>query len=218
MYLDSLPYFCNKCANKHRTEEGLCKISFKVKKYKKGDLILHHGMTINSVYFLMQGKVVVQHKCNSGSIVMIERLEAPHPLAAFIVFSEKTNYIVDVYAITDCEVYIFTKESLQRKMFKCREFLNGFVTYNSNRAVLAYEKIILFSLKGIRAKIAFYILSIENESEFKFDMTVSDKATMFGAERPSVSRTLTELVKDGIIEFNRGSGRIIDREALALLS
>lgn len=214
MNISNLPIFCETCKKEFTRKDGSCSLKCEVRKFKEGEKILKKGEEVNSVYFLIQGKVIVKHSFNSGVLVVVESITAPFPLAAFMIFSKKRHYIIDICAVTDCEIYVFPKETIEKQMIKCKEFMRGFTEYNADRSVRAYEKILFYSLKGIKAKVVHYILSIENDLEFNFEMNISEMANSFGVERPSLSRAISDLVKDGCIEFNRGGGRILDLEAL----
>ena len=88
---------------------------------------------------------------------------------------------------------------------------------NANRMQYFSERLKIFAQKGIKAKIVYYILSREQNGEFDLGRSVASLAEYFGVERPSLSRALSEMVRDGIITFQNGKGKILNNNRLSEL-
>ena len=88
------------------------------------------------------------------------------------------------------------------------------MAFNANRMQYISERLKIFAQKGIKAKLVYHILSREHDGEFDLGRSVASLAEYFGVERPSLSRAISEMARDGIIEFRSGRGRILDLEAL----
>ena len=95
-------------------------------------------------------------------------------------------------------------------MARCPEFMRGFLAFNANRMQFLSERLKIFSQKSIKSKIAYYILQRAKNGEFNLGRSISSLSEYFGVERPSLSRAMSELVSDGVIEYARGKGKIID--------
>ena len=95
-------------------------------------------------------------------------------------------------------------------MAKCPGFLRGFLAFIANRVEFLSERLKVFSQKGIKAKIAYYILKHDKNGVFELGRSIASLAEYFGVERPSLSRAISEMVKDGLIEFESGKGKISD--------
>ena len=86
--------------------------------------------------------------------------------------------------------------------------------FNANRKKYIYGRLKIFAQKGIKAKIVYYILSREQNGEFNFERSIVSLAEYFGVERPSLSRAISEMVRDGIITFQNGKGKVLDFDAM----
>ena len=86
----------------------------------------------------------------------------------------------------------------------------------------AYNRCVNRTQKQIRGKIADVLLNFSNNI-FKADtfpllLTQEEMGNMVDASRESVSRILTEFVKDGIINASSKQIEIVNRKMLTLIS
>ena len=211
-----LLFFCTLCKEKPAEEIAKikCTIPHAVKRYKKGEYVAFQGDDITYLYMLTKGRVKTEIVSDPGLTLHIEEIKAPYPLAAAFLFADNNRFPVDVIALEESEVILIKKDSIEKQMAKCPYFLRGFMAFTANRIQFLSERLKIFSLKGIKTKVAFYILQHAKDSEFELGCSIVSLAEYFGVERPSLSRAISEMVRDGIIEFEAGKGRIIDHKAI----
>jgi CRP-like cAMP-binding protein len=82
------------------------------------------------------------------------------------------------------------------------------MAYNSNRAYFLSERLKFLSTKTIKGKLAQYILTIADNADFAMEMTQTELAEYFGVARPSLSRSLSEMVSEEIITLKGKRGKI----------
>ncbi|MDH6534331.1 Crp/Fnr family transcriptional regulator [Parabacteroides sp. 52] len=206
-----LLFFCTVCREKSPEEIAKirCTIEHTVKTYKRGELIASQGDRISGLYMLTKGKVKTEIISQSGLAVSVEEIVAPYPLAAAFIFADNNRFPVEVTAMEDCEVILISKSSIEKQMAKCPGFLRGFMAFIANRVQFLSERLKIFSQKGIKAKIAYYILQQERNGAFELNRSIASLAEYFGVERPSLSRAISEMTRDGIIEYEAGKGKIL---------
>ena len=214
-----LLYFCTFCRDKSEEEiENLkCSIPHSVSKYKRGEYVAYQGDRVSSLEMLVKGKVRTEIVSSSGLALSMGEIAAPSPLAAAFLFADDNKFPVDVIALEESEVVFISKESVEAQMAKCPGFLRGFMAFNANRMQYISERLKVFAQKGIKGKIAYYLMQREKNGEFELGQSVSSLAQYFGVERPSLSRALSEMADDGIISFDSGRGKILDNEKLQAL-
>lgn len=198
----------------HKRETFLENILFKERHFKKGDLIAYQGEKIEYLYILLKGSVKTEMITESGTVVNIETISAPHPLASAFVFAENNTFPVDVIALEACDLMLISKDSVLKQMVESQEFLQAYIKHNSGRTQFLSERIKLLSIKTIKGKIAFYILERAQNNAFKFDISQTALADYFGVTRPSLSRSLSEMTADGIISFDKKEGKILQPNKL----
>ena len=89
-------------------------------------------------------------------------------------------------------------------------FLQGFMTFNSNRTHFLSERVKLLSTKTIKGKLAQYILARNQDMNFTLNMNQTALAEYFGVTRPSLSRSLSEMISEGIISMKGKNGKILN--------
>ncbi|MFO7160047.1 MAG: helix-turn-helix domain-containing protein, partial [[Clostridium] cellulosi] len=79
------------------------------------------------------------------------------------------------------------------------------------------NKITYLTLKGMRQKIASYLLSqIEKTGKDRFEIPYSrtELADFLNVDRSAMSRELSRMKKEGLIDFNRNTFSVLDKQAL----
>jgi CRP-like cAMP-binding protein len=208
-----LLFFCTICREKSPEEiAGLnCAIEHTVKTYKRGEHIAFQGDKIAHLHMLAKGRVKTEMVSDSGLTLSVEEIKAPYPLAAAFLFADDNRFPVDVTALEECEVILIGKRAVEQQMAKCPGFLRGFMAFSANRVQFLSERLKVFSQKGIRAKLAYYILKrTTRDGRFELGQSIASLAEYFGVERPSLSRCLSDMAAQGAIEYEGGKGKILD--------
>ena len=207
---------CPICKNipEHEREVFLNELKFKTKSFKKGEWIAQQGDTVNSLYILLKGSVKAEMISESGTVLNIETIHAPNPLAPAFLFAENNKFPVDVVALEDVEIVLISKELITKQLARNQTFLQGFLTFNSNRVHFLSERLKLLSTKTIKGKLAQYILARTSNMCFTMDMNQTILAEYFGVTRPSLSRSIAEMIDEEIISTKGKNGKVLNIEKL----
>jgi CRP-like cAMP-binding protein len=203
---------CPICKNipVNEREDFLNELNFKTKIFKKGEWIAQQGDVVKSLYILLKGSVKAEMISDSGTVLNIETIYAPNPLAPAFLFAENNQFPVDVVALEDCEIMVISKESVMKQLANNKTFLQEFMAFNSNRTHFLSERLKFLSTKTIKGKLAQYILARASKTDFTMDMNQTELAEYFGVTRPSLSRSLSEMIDDEIISLKGKKGRILN--------
>jgi len=212
MDIDDL-FLCPICRNipVDEREKFLNELKFKTISFQKGELIAQQGNNVNALYILSKGSVKAEMVSESGSVLNIETIHAPNPLAAAFLFAENNHFPVDVVALDDVEIILISKDAMMKQLLRHEAFLQGFMTYNANRVQFLSERLKLLSTKTIKGKIAQFILARSKGTDFSLEMSQTTLAEYFGVTRPSLSRSIAEMIDEGIISLKRKNGKILNR-------
>jgi len=198
------------------TDQFLLDLKCSIKSYKKSELIVRQGDTCDSLYMLIIGSVKTEMITENGNILGIEIIKAPRPLAPAFLFSDNNHFPVEVTALEDVEIMKIPKEEIMRLMVTNPNFMKQFLTYNSNRTQFLTNRLKLLSINTIKGKVAHFLL--ENASEqgvpFITNRNQTELADFFGIARPSLARSLSEMIQDGIIAINKKEYTILDMKRL----
>jgi len=211
MNIDDL-FLCPVCMSipVNKREQFLNEITFKVKYFKKGELIAHQGDVVSGLYILLTGNAKTEMISDSGTILNIDIINAPNALAPAFLFAVNNRFPVSVVATEDSEIIIISKDSIMKQLTCNEEFLQGFMAFNSNRIHFLSERLKLLSTKTIKGKLAQYILVRADNMHFTLDRKQTELAEYFGVTRPSLSRSLSEMIDEGIISLKRKTGTILN--------
>lgn len=207
-------YFCKSCTKDKSYREANCFTKYKIKKYKKGDYIVFKGETVNKLSLLVRGSIVVELVLDSGTVIRSTPHNAPYPMGAVALFAYDNRYRVDVMATEECEVISVNKEIIEEQIVKCRVFMRNFIAYSTSKFDIVAEHIAVLTHKSLKAKLAYYILTISQGGEFVFDKRIGKLANYLCVERPSLSRAISQLVDEGVISYKNGKGKILNTIAL----
>ncbi|MDR3046869.1 MAG: Crp/Fnr family transcriptional regulator [Bacteroidales bacterium] len=186
----------------------------KTKFFKKGALVAVQGDPVDALYVLTKGSVKTEMISEAGNSLPIETITAPQLLAPAFLLAEEHFFPVDVIAIEDSEVVLISK-SMIIKQLSCNEaFLHAYMKLNSNRMHFITERLKLFSIKTIKGKLAQYMLERSKNRHFVMDKNQTQLAEYFGVARPSLSRSLSEMIDDKVIILNNKDGEILNLDAL----
>ena len=197
-------------------EEFFMNLKCTFKSYPKNELIIRQGDLCDALHLLTVGSVKTEMITESGGIMSIETIIAPRPLAPAFLFSDNNHFPVDVTTLEEVEIMRIPKEEIMRVMMTDPDFMKKFLTLNSNRTQFLTNRLQLLSIKTIKGKLAFYILDQVkgNENSFTMNKNQTELADFFGVARPSLARSLSELIEEGIIALNKKECTILDMKQL----
>ena len=196
--MEQLSTFLQTPAFNNLSEEDLVELLFddqkKIKPYHKGNLIKMQGEECRGLHVLVEGTVRCTMGSSEGKSITVEVLKAPALLAPAFIFATNNHFPVSVWAEEDCKVVFIGREQLMRFMSKNTLFMQNFMKVISNRCAYLSSRLNDFAVTGLKQRILNYIDkngTLGNQS---------DAAHHLGVARPSLSRALGELERDGLLE------------------
>src|ERR1035437_10433246 len=197
-------------------EQFLFDLKCTIKAYAKNEVIVRQGDVCDSLYMLTEGSVKTEMITENGNILGIEIIKAPRPLAPAFLFSDNNHFPVDVTTLEEVEIMKIPKDEIMRMMMTNPDFMKQFLTHNSNRTQFLTNRLQLLSIKTNKGKLAHFLLEqvIDNKKTFTLNRNQTEMADFFGVARPSLARSLSEMVQDGIISINKKEFTILDVKRL----
>lgn len=200
-------------------QELFSQIHYQVKTYQKNDLITMSGEICDRLLIIQEGSVKAEMNDYSGKTIKIEDMSAPWPLATAFLFGKENRFPVTVSATSDVEMVSIPKPEFVKLLQMNSLILNNYLNTISTRAQFLSQKLKFLSFKTIRQKIAHYLLEKAGDRLQTVEVPQSQEqlAEMFGVTRPSLARTLGEMVQEGLIETQRRSIKILDKGRMSQL-
>jgi CRP-like cAMP-binding protein len=191
-------------------------LRYSIKDYKKNDQLFRQGDSCDALYILMTGSVKTEMITENGNLLGVEIINAPRPLAPAFIFSSNNRFPVDVIAIEDVEVLRIPKDEVVRLMTTHPDFMQQFLKHNANRTQFLTNRLQLLSIKTIKGKIAHFLLEQVNEEgmSFSINRNQTELAEFFGVARPSLARSLSEMIEEGVLTVDKKKYTILDIKKL----
>ena len=189
------------------------KTKYEIKKYSLDEPIAFRGDEVKGLYIILKGTLITEMLTEEGNVIKIEELVPSDVIASAFIFGKKNSFPVDLAAKDEAEILYVERKEFLKLLFSQEKILENFLNEISNKTQLLTSKIWnSFNNKTIKKKFCDYVKRNQKNNEF-FIENLGALAEFFGVERPSLSRVLSELVKDEKLErIGRNKYRILNGE------
>lgn len=185
--------------------------------FERGELLFRQGDKIRSLHIVLSGDLHGLMIVNNGEQIEVDRMAAGVPLAVALIFSQRGSFPVDVETLTDGILWRIPLRVYESMLQQEERLLAAFLRVSGDAFFRLTEKLNLISTKSLRGKLAQFILSRTSEGtpSFVLQRTRAELANYLGVQRPSLSRTLTELQERGLIRVDAKNITVLDRRGLS---
>lgn len=178
---------------------------YHIKKYKKGAVVHFQNELCNTMDIILTGQVSVQKIDEGGNILTISTFTASDIMGANLIFSSRNYYPMTVSVKTDATLLHINKELILELCQSNTNFLISLIRVISDKTITLTDKINSISLKTIRECIIDFLIyeyHIQKSNVIKLNMSKKEMAERLGVQRPSLSRELSKMRKQGLLEYD----------------
>jgi transcriptional regulator, Crp/Fnr family len=189
------------------------KNKYEIKKYSPNESIAFRGDEVRGLYIILKGTLTTEMLTEEGNVIKIEELVPSDVIASAFVFGKKNSFPVDLNAKDEAEILFIERKEFLKILFSKEKILENFLNEVSNKTQLLTSKIWnSFNNKTIKKKFCDYVKKNQKNDLFSIQ-NLGALAEYFGVERPSLSRVLSDLVKDEKLErIGRNKYKILDKD------
>lgn len=186
------------------------KTEFIEKTYSKGENIFRINDRSTDLFYLMEGSLNVYQIDSNGKRFIFQNFNKP------TLFGEVYSYLGEPFDF-DCECAVDSKILIIknfRKIFDppCPEdFLRSYINFLSQKCLALSKKNQITSQASLRQKIGKYLLENEKDGKVALSMKREELADYLSTTRPSLSRELSKMADEGLIELGTSSIKILDK-------
>ena len=211
LYMEELSDFLKQCIlfkdMNYVDIDNFLKVSnFTFKKYLKGNLVVLEDSKCEELGILRKGLLEVQSLYSSGKSLTLNRLKPAEIFGEIILFSKSNKFPSTIKAIEDSEIMFIKKANLMNCLSNCHRFMENFLTLLSDRLFMLNKKIKMLTMENIRQKIVDFLreeYKKQRSPNIKVPLSRLEMAEHMGIQRPSLSRELSKMREEGIIEFDK---------------
>ncbi len=206
--------------NETEMNNSLRLFRYQTKKYNKGEVIAYANDPVIQQLILLDGSISNEMSDYNGKTIKITDMVAPKLLAPGFLFGNISHFPVSVFANTNCEIMAINKSNFLESLLSCNQLQLNFLNLISNQTQFLTRKINFLKLKSIKAKIAYFLLNLhirQKSHTVTLPQSQTQLADLFGITRPSLSRSMSEMVHDSIISIQGKKVVILDIKQLKSL-
>ncbi|ATV06750.1 Crp/Fnr family transcriptional regulator [Fusobacterium vincentii] len=189
------------------------KTRYEIRNYSPNESIAFRGDEVKGLYIILKGTLITEMLTEEGNVIKIEELVPSDVIASAFIFGKKNSFPVDLTAKDEVEILYVERKEFLKLLFSQEKILENFLNEISNKTQLLTNKIWnSFNNKTIKKKFCDYVKKNQKNNLFSIQ-NLGALAEFFGVERPSLSRVLSDLVKDEKLErIGRNKYKILDEE------
>lgn len=186
-------------------------ISFYEKEYKKNDLILNENIKLEYFGIITEGKIAISNFDHFGNRNILNVFEKGETFAEALVALE-INIPHEVISLTNSSILWIEYKSLS-KSNQYSKILNNLLNIIATKNLILNKKLQILSKRTTREKILEYlsnqkkILSPDNKIEINLNR--NEMADYLALDRSNLSRELSKLKKEGIIDFEKNKFKLL---------
>ena len=193
------------CQLFHNTRVDLSNIT--INDYPSGYTFALEAEVSKYLGIILEGKILVKAYSLGGHNFTLNVLEKGRFFGDILMFSNKTN-VFPGSLITQgkTKIALIPNNVFQKFLFNDNDLLKNFLILLSNNAYQMSYKSKLLSQDSVRDKILFYLFQekrLQKTNRIKLNMTKEELANQLFIQRPSLSRELGKMKKDGLIDYDR---------------
>ena len=129
-----------------------------------------------------------------GKELILADIHSPSMLGYTYLFASDNKFNVNIVAKSSCDIYFIEKEKLLALLHDKPLFMQSYMRGMSDVSMKVFKRLFELNLHKLKQRLLSYI---EQHDELP---KLNELAKQLGVTRPSLSRALAELRRDGLIK------------------
>lgn len=175
-------------------EDMLASSGHRLRHKDEGSRIAYMGDELTDAVILVEGTVYSSMTNQEGKEIVVETLIGPIMLAPAFLFAKDSRFPVNVIAKTACTVLYIPKSAFRDWLHRDPQLMMNFIGIVSNRCQRLSQRLNDFALQSLKERVVEYLRLHQRIDSVEW------LAKVLGVARPSLSRVLSELKAEGVIE------------------
>ena len=200
----------------HNIEALLMCLDIRQSEYQKGETVLWEGDIINDIGIVLRGHGRSVKNDISGRTVIVSHLEEGSFIGVLLAASKERKSPVSVEALDHlCVLFISFASIVKRCEKVCLRhdrLIFNILDGIAEKALVLHDRNDCLIKPTVREKILTYLMKAAkeyNSKTFSIPLDRKSMAEYLNVERSALSRELSQMRKDGIIDFYKNSFKIM---------
>lgn len=187
----------------------------------RGEIAVAAGDPLNGIGVVLRGEVEIAHENAAGGKSLLARAGRGELFGEIAAFAGLDTWPSTVTALKD-SLLMFVPP--QRFLGHCpkacgfhQTLIQNMLKILSGKALSLHRKVEYLEIRGIRQKLCSYLLEqrrLRGSDTFVLPVSKTELADYLHVSRPSMSRELSAMRGEGLLDFYLSSVRLLDVEAI----
>lgn len=192
-----------------------------IRQYTKGSYIYMYGDSFEDIGIILNGRVLVNREYQNGSVLNINILEKNDTFGEDIICLSNSYAPYSLIANSKVEIlYIKGKKLIEPESVRCeyRSRMNlNMLKRMAEYSVHVNKRMKYMSILSLKKRVIMFLLDCRDEgktNEFSIGMNREEMSDYLNGTRSSISRILSELKKEELIDYHKSVFIIKNEEVL----
>lgn len=174
--------------------------------YDSNQVVFNEGKECNGIGIVIEGEILIKTYTYNVKEEIITVIKEKNLFGQYLLFSSNNTYLGLGVATRKTKVAYISKINLLSLLSTNKNFLEAYMKVICDEAVKIKQQAKLFAHKNIRDRIMYYLMTKQKDKKV-YIKSVTNLSNILSIPRPSVSRELSNMEIEGII--NRENKYII---------
>ena len=192
------------------------------KTFKATEYITHEGHEYNGIGIVLSGQVTITKTNEAGERIIMSQLTKGGLFGEMIAFSSVNQWPASVIAKENSLIMWMTPDAIlnhcERMCIGHKQLMLNMLHIVSNKALGLNRKLNYLSIKSMRGKLSKFLMeeySRQSMNLFQIEFNRNELAEFLHVSRPSMSRELSRMKDERIIDYHQSTFKILDIEQLS---
>ena len=187
--------------------------------YEKDTIVIEEGEACDTIGFVLDGTLTIQQYGRSGDALTINVFRHGDCFGAPLLFTSRAKYPFTLVTTTKSTVFFIPFTQMKHMLEESRTFNLNYLTFLSNHIFVLKNKIKILAHNDVRSRLMIYFskeMELAGDSRFKMRHKKTEIGEIIKVARPSVSRELSNMERDGLISIKGNEVTILAPEDFIL--
>lgn len=187
--------------------------------YEKDTLVIEENEDCDTIGFVLEGTLTIQQYGLSGDALTINVFRHGDCFGAPLLFTARAKYPFTLVTSTKSTVLFIPFAQMRTMLEESRTFSTNYLTFLSNHIFILKNKIKILAHNDVRSRLMIYLsreIELAGDTTFKMRHKKIEIGEIIKVARPSVSRELSNMERDGLIRIKGTEVTILEPEDFIL--
>ena len=189
--------------------------------YRKNEIVINAGERLDSIGMVLSGEAVVIKENSAGNRNMMMLLGPGELFGETVAFAGSPRWPATVQALTACDIMFIPIGKIVGECEKMcswhRGLISNMLRIIAERALMLNKKVEYLAIRSMRGKLSAYLLDEYKRAgtaTFSLSLKRNGLADFLNVSRPSMSREMSRMRDEGVIDFHLSAIMIKDLDGL----